>query len=571
MWSLKIRAMLPALLLPLLAFSAAAGAPSGRIAGLVVDANGTPQMGATISILPELVGGSRTAAVFTDARGRFSSTPLATGLYSIRVTLAGFLPAYQQHVDVGDLKTTPVRLHLDSAFTSLERSGTHPASIQQDDDWTWVLRGAAGTRPILRWTDGEVVADGQESASERSSRQPRGQLDISAGTTQPGQVTNFSNAPTTSFAYEMGLGSAGQLVMAGAFNYMNQLPAGGFATLWTQDGPDGDGSVTGMVIRQSELGPDGPGFRGMRLMRQSQFNFSRNVTLHYGGELVLADLDGMTSKLRPNVEMGIQLTPGWHASFTVASQPEEDSLDSENNDGALQSAMNSLNAFPVLLERNNQPILAAGFHEEARLERPLGKSRSISVAAFHDQSGDTAVFGEGSATGANVLPDYFTNGFAYDAGDSGSWGTRVAYRQTIGSDVETTVVYTWAGVLSPYSSETNGDLSSLLATRNRQSLGARVSGKIPRTKTKVIAGYTWISGPVAERLDPYGEAAFGTDPFLNISLRQPLPAFFPCHMVLLADVSNLLAQGYVAVTTRDGQLLLVPSYRTFQGGVSFQF
>ena len=126
-------------------------------------------------------------------------------------------------------------------------------------------------------------------------------------------------------------------------------------------------------------------------------------------------------------------------------------------------------------------------------------------------------------------------------------------------------------MLVPYATETTGDLSSLLATRSRQSIGARVSGKIPLTKTKMTIGYTWLSGATAARLDPYGESLYGVDPYLNLTLRQPLPSCFPGHMVVMADFSNLLAQGYVPVTTRDGQVLLIPAYRTFQGGLSFQF
>jgi hypothetical protein len=205
------------------------------------------------------------------------------------------------------------------------------------------------------------------------------------------------------------------------------------------------------------------------------------------------------------------------------------------------------------------------------MERRVGRSGDLVAAAFHDQTADSAVFGEGSLSGANVLPDYFSNGFAYDAGSSGSWGARVVYRQKIGSDVEAGFLYTWAGVLAPSAGSPTSDLSDLLATRYRQSAGARISAKVPRAGTKVTAGYVWVSGPTVARLDPYGESSYGFDPFLNVAIHQPLPAFFPGHMMLVADVSNLLAQGYVPITTKEGQVLLIPAYRAFQGGVSFQF
>ena len=38
-----------------------------------------------------------------------------------------------------------------------------------------------------------------------------------------------------------------------------------------------------------------------------------------------------------------------------------------------------------------------------------------------------------------------------------------------------------------------------------------------------------------------------------------------------AECDNLLAQGYVSVNTHDGQVFLVPAFRSFRGGVSLQF
>jgi hypothetical protein len=571
--------LFPAILLPLLPAPATLAQSAGRIAGTVADTTGTPQMGATISILPEQLADSSPAHVFTDARGRFLSAPLAAGLYTVNVTLAGFLPALAQHVDVDQMRTTVLHMQMGTALASLERSAAQspPGSTQDADNWKWVLRGASASRPILRWSDAGAVADGEEDAPEKNGRQPRAELAISAGTYQPGSLTNFADAPTTGFAYDMNLGAAGRLVMAGAFSYLDQVPAGGFDTLWVQGNPQTGQTITGVVLRQSELGPNGLSFRGMRLTRQSQIAITDRLKLNYGGEVVLADLDGFTSSLRPDIELTMQVAPEWRASFIMATQqPYADGGTASSDaasDPSLQTALTSLNAFPVLLERDNRPVLQGGWHEEVSVERGVGRSGDLVAAAFHDQTADSAVFGEGVLSGPNVLPDYFSNGFAYDAGSSGSWGLRAFYRQKIGNDAEASFLYSWAGVLAPAVpfTTTSGDLSGLLATRYHHSLGARFSAKVPHSATKVTAGYVWVSGSAVARLDPYGQSLYGFDPFLSIGIHQPMPAFFPGHMMLVADVSNLLAQGYVPVTTKDGQILLIPTYRTFQGGVSFQF
>jgi hypothetical protein len=60
------------------------------------------------------------------------------------------------------------------------------------------------------------------------------------------------------------------------------------------------------------------------------------------------------------------------------------------------------------------------------------------------------------------------------------------------------------------------------------------------------------------------------DPDLHLSVRQQLPGLNG-RWVALADFSNLLAQGYVAVNGQDPRMMLVPVLRSFRGGVSFQF
>ena len=90
--------------------------------------------------------------------------------------------------------------------------------------------------------------------------------------------------------------------------------------------------------------------------------------------------------------------------------------------------------------------------------------------------------------------------------------------------------------------------------------------------TQFTAGYKWISGPAVSQQDTYGQSSDHIDPYLSMHIHQPLPAFFFAgHMQIEADAGNLLAQGYVPVATSRGQVILVPSYRYFRGGLSFQF
>jgi hypothetical protein len=171
---------------------------------------------------------------------------------------------------------------------------------------------------------------------------------------------------------------------------------------------------------------------------------------------------------------------------------------------------------------------------------------------------------------ANFLQDFFTDGFAYDAGTSDSWGARAAYQQKFSKDLSATVVYAWAGALAPVAnSQQNASLRDALDTQYRHSIAGSVSSRIPVLGTQLTTGYKWINGMVVSRQDEYGEAFFSLDPYFNLVIHQPIPCLH--RMQAVADLGNLLAQGYVPMTTRDGRIVMVAAYRTFRGGISVQF
>jgi hypothetical protein len=209
-------------------------------------------------------------------------------------------------------------------------------------------------------------------------------------------------------------------------------------------------------------------------------------------------------------------------------------------------------------------------HEEISAERKIGTRGKFQIAGFHDDNRHVAVFGRGSD-----LPtaDYFqdlSTGFAYDGGSDSSWGTRIAFRERLDENLEMTTVYSFGGALAP-SADSDDLLRDLLRHAQRHSLGAAISSKVPRLGTKVQAGYKWVSGASVSSVDSYGESLFQMDPYLHLIVRQPLPKFSLGRWEAIADCNNLLAQGYVSTSSRDGRVVLVPAFRTFRGGLSVQF
>jgi hypothetical protein len=556
-------------LLCLLAMPVMAAPNSGKISGVVLDSSGTPQMGATIFVTSDQLLKLSSIELLTNDRGRFSTDLLPSGTYSIKVTLAGFLPVIEQHIQVNDEHTTLLEIVLGSVFSSLEKLRRQPDQQVSADEWTWVLRSAAATRPVLRWQDDDVILGAPPVQFETSQSQAgKMRLELTSGSDHPGSVSNPADSPGTALVYDMGLGGNQQLLMASQFSYESGSYSGGFATQWIPSGKPGVGPVATLLLRESQLGPNGPTFRGLRMSFDNSFTVGDRISIRYGSDLVMAGLAGTTGAARPRAEVAVQITPSWQASVLFATNGWQDSAGDQST---LQSALNTLDEFPILLQRDGHSVLENGSHEELAVEHSFNKDSKVTVSVFNDHSSHTAVFGHGAVTGPDYLQDFFSNVFAYDAGESSSLGTRVAYHQRLSDNVSATIIYEYAGALSPIEDPSEAILRNQLETRYRQSAGVHITAKAPKVGTRLTAGYKWINGPVVSAVDPYGQSLYNLDPYLSLGIRQPLPSFIPGHAEILADCGNLLAQGYVPLTTSDGRVVLIPTYRYLRGGLSFQF
>jgi hypothetical protein len=548
----------------------------GKLSGIVTDASGIPQMGASVAIVPESALSGAARDLITNDRGLFSADVLLPGFYTVRVSLAGFLPVLERNVRVDSSLTTLLKIELDNVFASIDRLRRSPGAAPAPDDWTWILRTSAATRPVLRWVDGEVVlALEHVGAAERPARTgANGRLELTSGAGRPGSPSNVADAPASTFAYEVELGRMSRLLLAGQMSYEKAVSSG-FAAMWLPAGENGPRST--LVLRQAQLSPDGMTFRGLRSDHQNEVALSERVVARYGAELISVGLGRSATSFRPRGEVEIGIGRDWRVSLLSASRPWAGASHPETS---LETVTDQLDAFPAVMLAGGRPVIEGGRHEEIGLERRLGQDASLEAAVFHDRSRHTAVFGRGRTASADFLQDFFSGAFVYDGGDLASWGARLAYRQKLGAATEVGVIYAWAGALAPEltaypaSSRAAGSpaLRDQLDTSYRHSIAARVRSRVPALGTRLTASYKWISGPVASRQDAFGEVAYQVDPYLNLTVRQPMPSLLGGSRIeALADFRNLLAQGYVPVSTADGTLILIPSLRSFRGGFSFQF
>ena len=554
-------------------------ASPGKLSGQVRDSGGVPQLGATVVILPETPGGDAACQFLTNTEGIFRGEKLAPGSYTVRVTLAGFLPFLEKHIQISPNLTTTVRIQLESMFASIEQLRRPPAaSAAEADDWKWVLRSAPGLRPVLHWDDpaGSITSS---IVLEQNVHRPLGIVALTDGARRPGSVSNVAAAPSTAFAYDQKIAGSNHIVFAGQITPDEESPAGGIATVWLPGGSSDMGPSSTFVLREAKVGTNGLTFRGVRLDESETLALGSRLLVRAGGEYVLVGLGAPASGLRARIKLESRVTSNWYVDAIYAALPNgttpNDALNAElegmDAPGVLVDALNQLDAFPALLMRRGRPVLESGRHEELAVERKIRTRGVFQMAAFHDDYGHVALFGRGnSLPPEEFFQDFFSKGFAYDGGASSDWGGRVALREKLSDDLELTAIYAFSGALVPVA-EMDGGLRDGLRTAQRQSVATKITARIPQTGTHLTAGYKWISDTALSRVDPYGEAAYQVGPYLNVGIRQPLPRMLFGRWEASAECDNLLAQGYFSLNTRDGQLLLVPAFRSFRGGVSLQF
>jgi hypothetical protein len=544
----------------------------GNLSGVVLDPSGVPQMGASVWLTPE--GAGKAAQLRSNQSGSFGTLRLRPGLYSVRVTLAGFLPAVTQHVRVKPDATTNVRVELQSIFTAFNELRRPSPEPNESDDWKWVLRSASATRPVLQWRDGDViVVAAGTTLAEPNKHQPHVRVEMTTAGRRAGSVSNFPNAPTTAASYDQPLGAAGRLLVAGQMSYADSIgPSATMASIWIPSGEFGRGPETTVVLRQQPLRPGAPPVRQLRLEHSEQLVLSDRLVAEFGAEYLLASMRSMDFSLRPRGRVVMQLSPSWVAAFFVESEPGAYAL--RRRGSSLESALESLDTLPTRVwSDSGAAVIGGGWHEEFALQRDLASRGSFEIAVFHDFSKHRAAYGfDSSAACTSSLQACSSWAYAHDAGSGGGWGTRLMYQERVIENVELTAVYSFAEALTAGVSNAASSGRTVFLPAYRHSVAGSVSATMPLLSTKVGASYKWLSGPVVSRQDMFGEAALGIDPNLSFSVRQPLPSFLNAgRWEAMADFRNVLAQGYLTVDGRDTRTVYAPVLRSLRGGLSFQF
>jgi hypothetical protein len=221
------------------------------------------------------------------------------------------------------------------------------------------------------------------------------------------------------------------------------------------------------------------------------------------------------------------------------------------------------------------PAIERAHHHEVSLSERVGKT-NMQIAFYADSVVDPVLTGLGEMTveSGEILPDLYSGTFSYQGNDFATRGMRIVLQRKLLSDLTATLDYAYGGTLDLTQTDVQlQDARSWIRSERRQSVAAKFSGRLPKAKTRWVASYRYTGNHTLTPVDQFNSSAGRAEPYLNISLRQPIPpSFLAGHMEILMELRNLLAQGYVPVMGGDGRTVyLVQSARSVRGGIAFSF
>jgi hypothetical protein len=547
-----------------LAANFAAAEKPASLSGYVRDTAGVPQMGATVEVLSTA---AREFKALTDEKGFFHLTNLVPGFYSVKVSAPSFLPTLREHVGLHEGAATVVNLTLNTLFQALQLGPARTSS--DDDDWKWTLRSVA-SRPVLRaLPDGTVVVASGESKGPHDAK---GALALLAGSASDGY--GGDSDMMTSFAVERPIATNDIWALAGNVGY-GVSPAAILHTSLTHHAANGSDPSLALTVRN--LAPPAVGFQttglqSIALTSTDSFTVGNVVELHFGSELQTLQFMGRVSTFRPFGTADVHLDPD--TVFEYAYATSRPPVRAEEGEGSMATELGETG--PRVSISSFSPALERAHHQEISLSHRMGKT-NVQFAVFSDRVENTVLTGVGDVGGGSgeLLPDIFSGTFSYRGDDFNTDGVRFVLQRKLRSDLTATLDYGYGGVLDLARPDVQlGDARQSLKAAQRHAVSARLSGRLPRCKTKWSTSYGWTSGSALTPVDMFNASAGQSEPYLNIYVRQPLPTmgFLPVKMEAMIDLRNLLAQGYVPVMGTDGQTVyLVQSARSVRGGVAFTF
>jgi hypothetical protein len=594
----------------LMAPLAHAGGPaplSGEVLGQVSSSLGVSQMGATVLLFNRYDVLVRQS--LSDAQGRFAFDGLAPDLYSIRVSLASFVPAFRRNITVLPGAESLLKINLANVLSTVALiPATSAPGTLMTDDWKWVLRASQATRPALRLLPDSSTSQTRAAASMFSDTSGLVKLSTGDSDSTGGGIADDMG---TAFAVATSIHGVTHVRLSGNLAYMSGsgLPSAGFRTTYSRDNEWGSSPQISLTVRQvyipsldgpsaavaaamvAEGGePSGPALRTASLVVHDKVDITDRLALDYGFALQSVTFLERFNYASPFARATYDLGSGGSIRMAYSSSIQPSDLSHSAADSTVPGGA-------ATVETGNAPELnqdLAALAQLPRISRMDGTtrvqhtqsfetsyqkvqgSRTYAVAVYRDSISDASFLLSapvGFLPAADAMPDLGSRSMVFDTGNLQRLGYQAGVTQRAGGRLELQVTAGRGEALagSADGSASTGDLRAMIHQVQRQWATGRASTTIAATGTRISTSYGWtdfhVLTPMHESLTGAGSQETGW----NISIRQPLPGLFGVRMEATADLRNLLAQGYLPLTSGMQTAILTSAPRGIRSGLCFIF
>ncbi|HTC32888.1 MAG TPA: carboxypeptidase-like regulatory domain-containing protein [Bryobacteraceae bacterium] len=595
---LAVRLGAALLLSTLAAFPATEATLAGSIAGIVRNGTGVPQMGASVFLF------NRSERLIlrgiTNEHGVFGFALLPPDVYSVRVSLASFVPAVKQKIAVQPGMQSLLYVNLASVLSSIELVYASPGDgALMSDDWKWVLKESASTRPVLRMLPGMDIPDpSQTSTSDPDQRQSpvgsaladtRGVFNVSAGDAGSLGSSSAQSDMGTAFALSTSVFGHNQVQLSGDVGYSahSGLPAAGFRTSYSHDGSAPVVSATVQQVYLTGATDGAPAFRTMSVSMHDSRMLTDSLRLDYGGSFDSVSYVDHLNSLSKFGRLTYDLGRGGKVkvAFSTGGPPTELLMSSEDaqspsrgDSEALAQDLAALAVLPRLSLLDGHAAVQRSRDVEIGYEKKI-HATTLNITGYSERVSNAAmivVAPDGAFAAGDLLPDISSQNSILDAGTFHRLGFASSATRALGDRVQVGVSFGSSGALAAGNeiSNTADALRDRLQTAQRFWASARASAKLPVTGTVITGSYEWMDYndtimPDHVYLTDSPYAATG----LNVRVRQPIPSVpgMPGRLEATAELQNGLAQGYMPIMQGGQQVTLVQSPRALRGGLSFIF
>jgi hypothetical protein len=558
--------------------------PSAGILGQVKNSLNVTQMGATVMLYDRYDQLVRRA--LTNEEGKFVFDKLVPDTYSIRVSLASFVPAIRRNIAVAAGSENLLQISLANMFSSVDLVSSGPSrGTLMSDDWKWVLRSSQATRPVLRLLPVSSSASARTAGSIFSDT--TGLVKVSAG---DGESFTSGTAQDlgTAFALATSILGTSRVQFSGNIGYTGDstIPAAGFRTTYSRTSDSGSGAQMTLTVHQISLpnrGENTPVLRTIALGLKDRFDLSEDLHLEYGlmteSVIFLHRVSSMSPFARATYDLGRNGSVRF--AYSSGSQPFEFAAHAagpESND-ALNQDLAALALLPRVSRSEGSLQLQRTQNFELGYQIVEG-SRTFSVGAYNESVSNAALTLSG-ASGvvpfSDSLPDIGTNDRIFDAGSYTRTGITVGVKQNFGEHLQVGFVTGHTGALAVDDKSTaigTGDsVRGLIHEVDRPWLAANLSTTLPRSGTYVLTSYGWTDPRVLMPDHLYLAQDVNQSTGWNVRLRQPLPILSGLggRLEATAELRNLLAQGYLPLEAAGNKAVLTSSPRSVRGGLAFIF